>query len=87
MHGDATAGTPSASTTTAAPASPWLTVPEAAQRARVGARTVYNAINAGQLRAAKIGARGQFRILEAWCDSWLEACAAPVVVSAQRRRA
>ena len=40
---------------TDAPSTPWLTVREAACRARVGSRVIYREVAAGRLRAARIG--------------------------------
>lgn len=51
--------------------SPWLTVKEAAQRARCGPRVVYRAVEAGQLRAARLGGRRELRLLSEWVDAWL----------------
>ena len=48
----------------------WLTVSEAAERARCGRRAIYNAAKAGQLRAGRMGGRLRFRP-EA-VDGWLE---------------
>lgn len=50
----------------------WLTVPEAAERARVGARTIYSEVKAHRLRAAKVGGKKQLRFRAEWIDSWLE---------------
>lgn len=65
--------------------SPWLTVPEAAGRARVGTRTIYNACKSNQLRHSKIGSRAQIRIHESWVGEWLERLATPVIGGAARR--
>lgn len=58
--------------------SPWLTADQAAKRARVGSKTVYAAVRAGQLRAARIGGRRSLRFLAGWVDAWLEATAMPI---------
>ncbi len=55
----------------AAPPSPWLTVREAAARARCGVKTVYREVRAGRLRAARVGGRRELRFLVAWVDEWL----------------
>jgi excisionase family DNA binding protein len=60
--------------------SPWLTVPEAAQRARVGVKLVYREVAAGRLRAARVGGRRDLRFRPDWVDAWLDATAAPVEV-------
>lgn len=51
--------------------SPWLTVEEAAQRARCGVKTIYREVRAGRLRAARIGGRRELRLLPQWIDEWL----------------
>ena len=51
--------------------SPWLTVEEAAQRARCGVKTIYREVRAGRLRAARVGGRRELRLLSAWVDEWL----------------
>jgi excisionase family DNA binding protein len=63
-----------------APASPWLTVKEAAERARCGAGLIYRSIRSGQLRAARIGGRRDLRILAEWVDAWLIEAAKPVEI-------
>ncbi len=58
--------------------SPWLTVDEAAQRARCGVKTIYREVRAGRLRAARVGGRRELRLLSAWVDEWLvESTAVP----------
>ncbi len=52
-------------------ASPWLTVAEAAERARCGVKTIYREVRAGRLRAARIGGRRELRLLPEWIDEWL----------------
>jgi excisionase family DNA binding protein len=54
--------------------SPWLTVEEAAQRARCGVKTIYREVRAGRLRAARVGGRRELRLLSAWIDDWLIRC-------------
>ncbi len=60
--------------------SPWLTIDEAREVAKVGARLLYREIKAGRLRAARIGGRRDLRIHRAWIDTWLEASAEPIEV-------
>ena len=60
-----------------APASPWLTVKEAAARAQVGRKTLYREITAGRLKAAVVGGRREYRLKPEWIDAWLEASATP----------
>jgi len=57
---------------------PWLTTHQAAKRAKVGPKTIYTAVAAGNLRAARIGGRRSLRFLAAWVDDWLEATAQPI---------
>lgn len=58
--------------------SPWLTAEEAAQRARVSRRSIYNAVAAKRLRAARLGGRGGLRFLAEWIDEYLVASSTPV---------
>jgi excisionase family DNA binding protein len=50
----------------------WLTVPEAAEQLRVGPRSVYRAIQGGDLRAARVNERGDLRIARAWLQEFCE---------------
>jgi excisionase family DNA binding protein len=58
----------------------WLTVVEAAARAKVSKRVIYSEVRAGRLRAAKVGGRRQLRLTPQWVDDWLIASATPVLV-------
>ena len=58
----------------------WLTVDEAAARARVGRKTIYRAVAGGHLRAARIGGRRELRLLPEWVDDFLLASAEPIEV-------
>jgi excisionase family DNA binding protein len=60
--------------------SPWLTVKQAAERARVGSGLIYREVKAGRLRAARIGGRRDLRFLDSWVDEWLVRSATPVEV-------
>jgi excisionase family DNA binding protein len=60
----------------------WLTVKEAARHAKCGTRSIYNAVQAGRLRAAKLGGRRELRFLAQWLDDWLLATTTPVTVNA-----
>jgi excisionase family DNA binding protein len=51
--------------------SPWLTVKEAAERARCGVKLIYREVEAKRLRAARVGGRRELRILPEWIDQWL----------------
>ena len=51
--------------------SPWLTVEQAAERARCGAKTLYREVRAGRLRAVRVGGRRELRFLAEWVDGWL----------------
>jgi excisionase family DNA binding protein len=61
----------SVSSPAAFPPSPWLTVNEAADRARCGPRLIYRAVAAGRLRAVRLGGRRELRVLAEWLDAWL----------------
>ena len=52
--------------------SPWLTVNEAAARARCGIKTIYREVKANRLKAAKVGGRRELRLRAEWVDAWLE---------------
>jgi excisionase family DNA binding protein len=55
-------------------ATPWLTVKQAAQRAQCGSKTLYREVQAGRLRAVRVGGRRSLRFRAEWVDRWLEAC-------------
>ena len=61
--------------------SPWLTIREAAGRAKCGERSIYNATRSGKLRAARLGGRRELRFLPEWVDAWLIETSAPVIVN------
>ena len=50
----------------------WLTVPQAAARAQCGRKSIYDAVKASRLRAARVGRRA-LRFRPEWVDAWLEA--------------
>jgi excisionase family DNA binding protein len=60
--------------------SPWLTVEEAAERARCGIKTIYREVRAKRLRAARVGGRRELRLKAEWVDEWLERAADPRAV-------
>ena len=67
------------------PATPWLTLKEAAAYARCGTRIAYQAIRRGELRHVRVGGRKEIRVKAAWIDAWLEAIALPIeIVEATR---
>lgn len=59
---------------TVVPAPPtWLTVKEAAGRARCGPKLIYREVAAGRLRAVRVGGGRTLRFKAEWIDAWLEA--------------
>ena len=52
-------------------ASPWITVSQAARRARCGIKLIYREVNAGRLQASRVGGRRELRLLGEWVDEWL----------------
>jgi excisionase family DNA binding protein len=63
----------------------WITLTEGAAYSNKGKRYLRQAIAAKQLRAAKVGGRGDNLLRKEWIDQWLEDLATPVVVSSGRR--
>jgi len=53
----------------------WLTVREAAVYSRCGVKTLYRAVQRGDLRAARVGGRRKLVLRRAWLDAYLEAAA------------
>ena len=51
----------------------WLTVHDAALRARCGDKIIYREVAAGRLRAVRVGGRRSLRFRAEWIDGWLEA--------------
>jgi excisionase family DNA binding protein len=58
--------------------SPWLTITEAAERARCGKALLYREVAAGRLRAARVGGRRQILVRAEWVDQFSERFASPV---------
>ena len=65
--------------------SPWLTVAQAADRARCGRKLIYREVRSGRLRAARIGGRRDLRFRAEWVDAWLDQASArsPVIGGGQ----
>lgn len=61
-----------------APDDAWLTVTQAAVRAKVKEPLIYEQVRLKRLRAARIGGRRNLRFRAAWVDEWLERDARPV---------
>ena len=53
------------------PSSPWITVGEAAKRARCGIKLIYREVCAGRLQAVRVGGRRELRLRPDWVDAWL----------------
>jgi len=53
------------------PTGPWITVGEAATRARCGIKLVYREVRAGRLQAVRVGGRRELRLRAEWVDAWL----------------
>ena len=51
--------------------SPWLTVREAAARARCGVKLIYREVTGKRLQAARVGGRRELRFRADWIDDWL----------------
>jgi excisionase family DNA binding protein len=64
-----------------APRMEWLTVSDAAQHAKCGAKSIYLAVRQGKLRAARLGGRRELRFLAEWIDAWLLATSTPEVIN------
>lgn len=52
--------------------SPWWTTKETASYLRLSVDFVRDEINAGRLKAARIGSKRQILTCQAWCDAWVE---------------
>jgi excisionase family DNA binding protein len=57
--------------TTTAGGSPWITVHEAARRARCGVKLIYREFRAGRLKGVRVGGRRELRLRSEWIDAWL----------------
>jgi excisionase family DNA binding protein len=65
---------------TATATTPWRTAIQAAARAQVSEKTIYRAVAAKQLRAARVGGRRKLVLRDEWIDAWLESTATPIEV-------
>jgi len=65
--------------------SPWLNAREAGAYIKRSPRYVSREANAGRLRAARIGGRGELLTRREWLDQHVEENARPVVVPVRRR--
>lgn len=52
-------------------ATPWMRVRQAAERAQCSTKLLYREVNAGRLRAARLGGRRELRFLPEHIDEWL----------------
>jgi excisionase family DNA binding protein len=57
---------------------PWRTVEQAAARAQTGVKLICCEVQAGRLRAARVGGQRELRLRDEWIDEWLEASASPL---------
>lgn len=53
--------------------SPWMVVREAAEYCRCSEKTIYRAVDANQLKAARVGGRRALRFRAEHLDHWLDA--------------
>ena len=67
-------------------ATPWLDLTESSTYAKRGKRSLRRAVNNGELRAARVGGRGQLLFRREWLDDWLEMQAKPVMVPRRMAR-
>ena len=65
-------------------ASPWITLKEACAYVHRGRRFLRREINAGRLRAARIGGRGEILTRREFLDEWVLAQSLPVMVTPRR---
>ncbi len=56
---------------TSSGSTPWITVGEAARRARCGVKLIYREVAAGRLQAVRVGGRRELRLRPDWIDVWL----------------
>lgn len=58
--------------------SPWMNTRQAAAYLHRGQRFVRQEVQAGRLRAARVGGRGELLVRREWLDAWVEQQAAPL---------
>jgi hypothetical protein len=64
---------------------PWLKLrTEGAAYAKRGGRFLAREAQAGRLRAAQVGGRGEYLTRREWIDEWLTELARPVPVTSRR---
>ena len=56
---------------------PWRDAKAAAARALTSVKVIYREVDAGRLRAARVGGRRALRFRDEWVDQWLEDTATP----------
>jgi excisionase family DNA binding protein len=59
----------------------WLTVKDAAARAKCSPKLIYQAVKAGRLRASRLGVRLDIRIYSLWLEAWLVGLSTPVPIN------
>jgi hypothetical protein len=64
--------------------SPWLTLREAAQYERRGARWLAREAKLGRVRHARVGGRNEMLFQRAWLDAHIESLSTPVVMPIRR---
>lgn len=65
---------------------PWMVTKESADYSRRSPRILRRAVKNGELRAARIGGRGELMFRKEWLDEWIESLARPVLVSRRMMR-
>jgi excisionase family DNA binding protein len=57
-----------------------MTLSAAASYTKRGRRFLAREIQAGRLRAARVGGRGEYLTRSEWLDAWIEDLAKPIIV-------
>lgn len=63
----------------------WMNARKTGQYLGRSPKFVRGEVAAGRLRAARIGGRSEIVTCPEWCDQYIEAMAAPVLVAPRRR--